>query len=76
MPFQLLFPVLGGDIRVRDLAVQRVRILSGDPVHVLRPRTGEFVDPAQVRPRVSEDDSDNPSDVSRGYRIGLAPPER
>ena len=58
------------------LTVQRVRVLCGDPVHVLRLRTGEFVDPAQVRPRVGEDGSDYPSDISRGYRRGLAPPER
>jgi len=45
-------------------------------VHVLRPRTGEFVYLAQVRPRVGEDGSDYPSDISRGNRRGLAPPER
>ena len=75
-PFQLPFPILGGDVSVRDLTVQRVREFPGDPVHVLRPRTGEFVDPAQVRPRVGEDGSDYPSDISRGNRRGLAPPER
>src|ERR1700686_350890 len=74
--FQLQFPILGGDVRVRDLTVQRVRVLPGDPVHVLRPRTGEFVYPAHVRPRVGEDGSDYPSNISRGYRRGLAPPER
>src|SRR5438067_1965300 len=42
----------GDDVRVRDLTVQRVRLLPGDLVHVLRLRTGEFVDPAQVGPRV------------------------
>src|SRR5882724_1121757 len=45
-------------------------------MHVLRPRAGEFVYPAQVRPRVGEDSSDDPSDISRGDRRGLAPPER
>lgn len=44
-----------GDLRARDLTIQRVRVLPGDPVHVLRLRTGEFVDPAQVRPTVDED---------------------
>src|SRR5260370_42456263 len=74
--FQLPFPILGGDVRVRDLTVQRVRVFPGDPVQVLGPRAGEFVYPAQVRPRVGEDGSDYPSDVSRGYRISLATPER
>jgi hypothetical protein len=45
-------------------------------VNVLRPRPGEFVDPAQVRPRVGEDGSDYPSDISRGNGRGLARPER
>jgi hypothetical protein len=45
-------------------------------VHVLRLRTGEFVDTAQVRPRVGEDGSDYPSDISRSNWRGLAPPER
>ena len=31
-PLQLPFPILGGDVRVRDLTVQRVRVLPGDPV--------------------------------------------
>src|SRR5215510_7004304 len=74
--FQLPFPILGGDVRVRDLTVQRVRVLPGDPVHVLRLRAGEFVYPAQMRPGISEDGSDYPSDISRGNRIGLALPER
>src|SRR5271165_5918805 len=73
-PFQLPFPILGGDVTVRDLTVQHVRVLPGDPVHVLRPRTGELVYPAHVRPRVGEDGSDYPSNISRGYRRGLAPP--
>jgi len=29
-----------------------------------------------VQPRVGEDGSDDPSDIRRGNRIGLAPPER
>src|SRR5262249_13211616 len=37
---------------------------------------GEFVDPAQVRPRVGEDGSDYPSAISRSNWRGLAPPER
>jgi len=68
-PFQLPFPILRGDVRVRDLTVQRVRVLPGNPVHVLRPRTGEFVDPAQVRPRVGEDGSDYPSESRRLKRL-------
>src|SRR3989441_1070678 len=72
---QLPFPILGGNVSVCDLTVQRVRVLPGDSVHVLRPRTGEFVEPAQVRPRVGEDSSDYPSDIRRGNRRGLAPPE-
>jgi hypothetical protein len=63
-----------GDVTVRDLTVQRVRLFPGDPVHVLRLRTGEFVCPAQVRPRVGEDGSDYPSDSSRGNWRGLARP--
>jgi hypothetical protein len=73
-PFQLPFPILGGDVRVRDLTVQRVRVLPGDPVHVLRPRTGELVYPAQVRPRVGEDGSDYPSDIRRGTGEALPRP--
>jgi hypothetical protein len=73
---QLTFPILGGDVSVRDLTVQRVRVFPGDPVHVLRPRTGELVDPAQVRLRVGEDGRDDPRDINRGNRRGLAPPER
>src|SRR5262245_60164934 len=75
-PVQLPFPILGGDVSVRDLTVQRVREFPGHPVHVLRPRTGELVYPAQMRPRVGEDGRDDPSDISRGNRRGLAPPER
>ncbi len=45
--FQLLFPLLGADVGVRDLSVQRVREFAGDPIQVLRLRTGEFV----IRPR-------------------------
>src|SRR6185436_8251936 len=40
---QLPFPILGGNVSVSDLAVQRVGELPGDPLHVLRPRTGELV---------------------------------
>src|SRR5262245_59879784 len=73
---QLSLPVFVGDIRVSDLAVQRFRVFPGDPVHVLRPRTGELVYPAQVRPRVGEDGGDYPSDIGCGHRRGLAEPER
>jgi hypothetical protein len=38
---------------------------DGGPVHILRLRTGEFVDPAQVRCRVGEDGSAYPSDINR-----------
>jgi hypothetical protein len=63
LPFQLLFPLLGADVRIRDLSVQRVREFAGDPIHVLRPRTGEFVDQAQVRPGGGENGSDYLSDM-------------
>ena len=75
-PFSAPVPNPRRNVSVRDLTVQRVRVLPGDPVHVLRPRTGEFVNPAQVRPRVGKDGSDHPSNISRGNRRGLAPPER
>src|SRR5262249_20736831 len=75
-PCELPFPIVGGDVGVRNLTVQRVREFTGDPVHVLRPRTGELVYPAEVRLRVGEDGSDYLSDISRGDRRGLAPPER
>src|SRR5215472_6725295 len=75
-PFELPFPIVGGMSEYGNITVQRVREFPGDPVHVLRPRTGELVYPAQVWPRVGEDGSDYPSDISRGNRIGLAPPER
>ena len=32
LPFQLPFPLLVGDVVVRDLTVQRVRVLAGDVV--------------------------------------------
>src|SRR4030095_15399341 len=38
--------------------------------------TGEFVDPAQVRPRVGEDGRDDPSDIRCGNGRRLALPER
>lgn len=65
---QLLFPLLGVDVRVRDLAIQRVREFAGDPIHVLGPRTGEFVDHAQVRRGVGENGSDYVSDIRRCNR--------
>ena len=49
-----LFPVLGADVRVRDLSIQHVREFAGDSIHVLGPRTGEFVDQAQMRRGVRE----------------------
>src|SRR5262245_30259309 len=42
------FPLLGGDVRVHDLTVQRVRVFPGDLVHVLRPRPAR---PPPSRPR-------------------------
>ena len=59
-----------------DLAVQRFRELPGDPVQVLRPRAGELVHPAQVRPGVGQDLGHHPGDVGRGDRVGPAPAER
>src|SRR6185369_4289982 len=38
--------------------------------------TGEFVYSAEVRRRVGEDGRDYASDIGRGNRRGLAPPER
>src|SRR5262249_56183902 len=73
--FEVRFVMLERDVRVEDLPVQRVRELSGNAVQVLRPRTGEFVDSAQVRPRVGEDGSDYPGHVRRGNRRGLAQSE-
>ena len=52
----------------------RPRIPGRPPMHVLRPRTGEFVDPAQVRHGVGEDGSDYLSDISRGNREVLPRP--
>src|SRR5262245_30761066 len=62
---QLPFPILVGDVRVRDLALQGVRIFPGDSVHVLRPRASKFVYPAQMGPRVGEDGSNYASNISR-----------
>ena len=76
LSFQLAFPIFGVDIRVRDPTVQRVREFPGDPVHVLRTRTGKFVYPAQVRSRVGEDRRDYASDISCGNRRGLAASKR
>ena len=64
-PFQPLFPLLGADVGVRNLSVQRVREFAGDPIQVLRLRTGELVDQAQVWHRVGENGSDYLSDISR-----------
>ena len=54
--------------------------LPGDGVHVLRPRTGEFIDSAavglQMRPGINEDGSDDARDISRRNRVGLALAER
>jgi hypothetical protein len=74
--FQFPFPICRRDVRVRNLTVQRVGIFPGDAVHILRPRTGKFVDPAQVWGRVGEDGGDYASDIRRGNRIGLAAAER
>src|SRR5262249_53583324 len=76
LSFQLPFPIFGGDIRVRDLTVQRVPEFPGDSMHVLRTWTGKFVHPAQVRPRVGEDRSDDASDISRSNRRGPAASKR
>src|SRR5258708_2749945 len=73
---QTPFPILGGYVQVRDLAVERLRVLPRDGVHVLRPRTGEFEDLTEVRSGVGEDGSDYPSDIRRGDRGCLAPPKR
>ena len=43
---QLTFPLRVGDVVVGDLTVERLRVLSRDSVHVLRPWPGELVDPA------------------------------
>ena len=43
--FQLLSPPSGLTVRVSDLSIQRVREFAGDLIHVLRPRTGEFIVP-------------------------------
>ena len=45
-------------------------------MHVLRQRTGELVNAAQVRPGLGEDGGDDPGDIGRGDRSGLALPER
>jgi hypothetical protein len=66
--FEPLFPLLRANVRVRDLPVQRLREFADDPIHVLRLRTGEFIDLAQVRYRVGENGSDYLSDISPGYR--------
>jgi hypothetical protein len=57
-------PIHGGHFRVRDLTIQCFGELLGDPVYVLRPRAGEFVDPAQVRPGLGQYGSDHPGDIS------------
>src|SRR5215831_2410297 len=76
LSFQFPFPIFGSDIRVRDLTVERVREFPGDPVHVLRTWPGKFVYPAQVRPRVGENRSDDASDISCSNRRGLAASKR
>src|SRR5262249_21567860 len=42
LSFQLPFPFSGGNVKVRDFTAQRVRKFPGDPVHVLRTRTGKL----------------------------------
>ena len=73
VPFQPLFPLLRADVRVRDLPVQRVREFAGDPIHVLRLRTGEFVDAAHVRRGVGENGGDYLSDISRLQPVRSCP---
>jgi hypothetical protein len=73
--FQPLFPLLL-NVRVRDLPVQRLREFAGHTIHVLRLRTGELVDPAEVLRRVAENGSDYLSHISTRNRRSLAPPER
>src|SRR5215467_4535138 len=74
--FQFPFPILCRDVGVRDLSVQRGRVIPGDRVHVLRLGTGELVYPAQMRPGFGQDGSDDPCDIRRRDRRGLALPER
>src|SRR5436190_4062200 len=69
--FQPLCPIVGRNVSVGDFTVQRFRILPSDPIHVLRTRTGEFVDPPQVWLRIREDRSDNARDISRRNWTGL-----
>ena len=45
-------------------------------MHVLRERTGEFINSVQVWRGVGEDSGNYPSNIIGGNRRGLAAPER
>jgi len=66
LPFQLLFTLLGAEVGVRDLSVQRVREFAGDPIQVLRLRTGELLDQAEVRHRVEVPGGHGHAEVNPG----------
>jgi len=67
-PFQPPFAILRGNVRLRDLTVQRFRELPGDAVHVLRSRSSDLVYPPEMWPGIGENGSDYPSDISRRAR--------
>src|SRR6188508_3083510 len=71
----LLGPRLPRDVDVGNRSAQRAGVLFGDAVHVLRSGAGQLEDPADVRPRVGQNGSDDPRDVVGRDRRGATGPE-
>src|SRR5262249_7611980 len=71
----LLGPRLPWDVNVGNRSAQRAGVLFGDAIHVLRSGAGQLEDPADVRPRVGQDSSDDPRDVVGRDRRGATGPE-
>src|SRR5262245_21406260 len=72
---QFPLPLLGRHVVVRDLTLERLRVLPRDAVHVLRPRTGEFHHAAEVWPRLDENRRNHASDIIRRHGRRLATAE-
>ena len=69
-------PRLPGDVDVGNRSAQRVGVLLGDAIHVLRSWTRQLEDAADIRARVGEDRGDDPCDVVGRDRRRATGPER
>src|SRR5215467_3124845 len=71
----LLWPRIWWDVDVGNRPAQRVGVLFGYAIHVLRSGAGQLQDPPDARSRVGQDSSDDPRDVAGRDRRGAAGPE-